>query len=1031
MTQRIPAGFVGGTSDVPIGNVDDSPAARVSRAGSEQRVVVDAEEDSSSSDRPLSTRSMTVDVSGQAQISEKADESEAAGPENVPTASTQALQRLYERFRPENRDACMERVRASEPEFFLEHFFLAPHLLPPACISLFSLREKMPDFLRAFAPHAQSMLQSVLRPGSSLASEDMEKFFHVLARKILFDDMNVDGVSHDVTCCAVPMAVLIVCAEATGKSLGCLLTPVASCLPDLCNLLYAVFSDQALYGGFREGGVRIVAQLSRLIQNQSERKAFDRIVRGLCSGYYAPDDMLMLRQETLRGTEEALGQWSREQRDAVRLNLARRVPALWNEAVKKAGQPAVGLEEAKAGRADEALAPFLKVFTILEAFLLDAALVDTFAETFGFGVLRALAQGVPGSWDVFSVLTQLTLQVDALRRGTAVYAQGLEHIALTLPTAGKDLAALTYLPSLAACLQDMVARGRLTEIASCPILVFDQSEPKLFQTNRRYVDALVKDTKAWIVHVSMDDVLTLGARLGLRPLFDTTGEGAAGYGGARNIAFLLGPVIRHILRDAQANDTGGFKKTSDISAMLLAVPPAQLARYLHEAVTGHTMVLMGDDDTTLLPGFLEAKAVLAAHYSSGFAKFTTQVAGRDTTAARIPFRATVVDLMPKEGEKYDSDTWQFLAREIIIASQDRARWAQAGKPVWHNMAGVLMHPSFCLDLPLPTEEMHFAHYQTYEKDYLAKAIHHCGDRLENDDSKMLASARYFQAASLVVDLVTPNLHWNHAARNFTNVAEAFAYIASGPGRKQSITRFLSQLLREREKPSSTEAYSAILDRVSGIEADYSAFIFPEPPQESQLPTIKPSMDLVLQFVQKQSVPVSDLLEDCKIYETFVAYLVDALLAAPALFSLVFPTNPEGSDFQEDKIFFAFLNMTHDTRKLASEALEKLLSGVSRTSEDALMAFLASLDFSPENVERLGLVFQALTEFAFSHTPHAEASPSARNLRLIAASFLYRFADLAQVLAGGSQAAASSSAPGQESAPAPGSRVAAAVPPSGK
>jgi len=376
---------------------------------------------------------------------------------------------------------------------------------------------------------------------------------------------------------------------------------------------------------------------------------------------------------------------------------------------------------------------------------------------------------------------QVMMQIDALRANPGHYLTGLEHIAMTLPTAGKRLEDLTFVPTMVRELQATLASagqpGRLTDF---PILVFDQSaDVNLFNANAQYLNNLALQTGARIEHISMATIKQFETQMGIQGMFDTTGSNKAGYAGARNIANLLGPLLQRELQN-HPNTT--------VADVLNTNTGAQLKLLLqNSALNNHSMVLMGDDDASVMPGFLHSKALIAQQNQGEYITSKTVVDGRGTTSG-LPVNNPTAFLLGDGA---------FL-RSTVFGSTN---WSTTDiKPV---MAGALGSPGACLNLPVPTEESHFAAYRGVE-DILSRATHHATDRYEDFPGRLKGFVSYSSQGSLADSLLecgqhyqtSPVLPWNSRSQvlPFADLSDIFNYGAQAPERRGMQKAYFANLL---------------------------------------------------------------------------------------------------------------------------------------------------------------------------------------------------------------------------------------------
>lgn len=381
------------------------------------------------------------------------------------------------------------------------------------------------------------------------------------------------------------------------------------------------------------------------------------------------------------------------------------------------------------------------------------------------------------------------------------YLAGLRRIIFVLPTAGKRLEDFTYVESTLETIQQLLdtinyppltyrrrrtagVNGRpadrvtpasanpanppvvvpapnpVIQLRDFPFLVFDQSDTKsvpLLQQNQAYLQGLAGRLAATIHHVSMQQVAEFGKLVSIGEMLGTTQPNPtywsanplpppppdAGYGGARNIVFLVGPAFHLALKRLQ-NPVANF-------AGLIALGGPACQQLVGEATTQKTMIMMGDDDLTLMPGCLHAKALLAHQFQNGHERIVTRMIGRNTT--KVPGAASKLREFPIGRGLF---SYRHLVKETMQATGFLYGVPNfvVGGFTWHNFAGVVMHLGSCLDLPLPSEEKLFATTRTVE-DILGLSIHHPGDRFDPPAQKMPAMANYVAQFRVAAALTHP------------------------------------------------------------------------------------------------------------------------------------------------------------------------------------------------------------------------------------------------------------------------------------
>jgi hypothetical protein len=379
--------------------------------------------------------------------------------------------------------------------------------------------------------------------------------------------------------------------------------------------------------------------------------------------------------------------------------------------------------------------------------------VETFGKLFGSAInvptptLPGAAPNavvLPQQKRALEGLAQIFSQVHALTHATGRYQNGLDNMVLALPTMGKPLSELTYTQTLAKELDATLTTSGVAPGAArnaYPILVFDQSGMPLLGQNQAILANISAQHNVRIESISMADVNALGAKLGVTGMFDTTGTGKAGYAGARNIANMAALVVNAAIKQDPT------RTIADVLAM-----PAPVLKALLQAEMGNgKTVLMGDDDASLKPGFLHAKALITNEHPGEYITSKTVMDGRGTTAAVLPNSAAQIR------------TGMAWLKSIAMSA---TAWVNGNiNPV---MAAALSSPGACLNLPVPTEESHFAAYEGVG-DILGRATHHSGDRYDDVGPRLKGFISYTHQGALADVLLdcgvnygsSPILPWNN------------------------------------------------------------------------------------------------------------------------------------------------------------------------------------------------------------------------------------------------------------------------------
>ena len=293
-----------------------------------------------------------------------------------------------------------------------------------------------------------------------------------------------------------------------------------------------------------------------------------------------------------------------------------------------------------------------------------------------------------------------------------VMKQGLQKMSFVLPTAGRSFDQLEWIQSvtedLAATAQEIRKSDPTFTLADHPIIVIDQTDGDgsvpAKQQKWAANDAIARrleqdrsDVGLKIVHVSMQDVNRMLEGSGLKGMFDTTGETFAGYGGARNMGFLLGPVIQNAVREGTP--------ISEISAETI-----QTAIKEHALSKDAPSIFMGDDTDYVRPGGIMAKATLNEFYGEEYNSILSRRNGRSTmnvssSKANVKFRNGLDDAMRGT---FGNSKWD-------------------GKLRRPGMGCVTGRPRFCFNLPTGAEERHHTAVMS-RIDHFSRVSHLSGDR---------------------------------------------------------------------------------------------------------------------------------------------------------------------------------------------------------------------------------------------------------------------------------------------------------------
>jgi hypothetical protein len=391
---------------------------------------------------------------------------------------------------------------------------------------------------------------------------------------------------------------------------------------------------------------------------------------------------------------------------------------------------------------------------------------------------------------------QIGVQVAAVDDPTLL-KQGLNKSSLVLPTAGKPLKSCPWPQSTAEDLARIATAIRKVEtdftLENNPIIVLDQTDgngtdqkkTQLWQENDDYLKTLEKDYKEFgltIKHISMANIKGVMQGSGVEKLFDTTGEGNAGYGGARNMAFLLGPVIQDAVRKGEDPAT---------------IKPAELAKRIKDtALTDAPKIFMGDDTDYVAPGGVASKAALAAseRHADEYSLIATNRFGRDTQGVSSAHANNAVNQL-KEGNLEDFTAHLYVSN----------KWNT--KNTVPGMGCTFGEPRICLDLPTGAEEKQ-CEGSVFTSDHFGQASHLSGDRQAPPSAFLKSYMGYSNMTETVKALFdVGELPWNAEASKrknegadpFNNLDEVLSQAADPAKRKEMQKGILTKLAAFRQR----------------------------------------------------------------------------------------------------------------------------------------------------------------------------------------------------------------------------------------
>lgn len=335
------------------------------------------------------------------------------------------------------------------------------------------------------------------------------------------------------------------------------------------------------------------------------------------------------------------------------------------------------------------------------------------------------------------------------------YVAGVNMITYALPTRAKDLSQFAWLSSTVEALEFFCKKLHIAN--NIPIFVFDQSEKTLFDKNAQYIQSLSTN----IVHMNPEPLITLAKALEIEGLFVTDSLGEFGFGGSRNVIFLLTPLLSYY-----------YKKNIDFSTLAKAKLRQDFQDVVLKENQGPVVVHMGDDDVHVARSTIFSDALFAfTHQNEYFCRYGW-LTGRKTVTIDTTF-----------------DLEKVVSRPHAIILQHNFQ----NEPFSHGMATLLTKPKLCMNLPFGSEEVYLNSMKNYDFDFREVAVHLSGERfpkIEIPQNRFSGLAdllkthyKYIHGMRLVVDLIDPTnrlksciLPWNERRTPFKTLFEAIKYI---------------------------------------------------------------------------------------------------------------------------------------------------------------------------------------------------------------------------------------------------------------
>ena len=413
---------------------------------------------------------------------------------------------------------------------------------------------------------------------------------------------------------------------------------------------------------------------------------------------------------------------------------------------------------------------------------------------------------------------QLNMHVEALGDTDKLKA-GLDKLVMATPTAGRRLQDCAWVDSTA---RDLVETARAIKrndptfsLANHPIIIFDQTDGdgnnvarmNKFNDNAQYLRDLeleYQDVGLKFVHVGMQDVHAMTQGSGIEKLFDTTGETMAGYGGGRNITYLLGPVVKNAYLNGTAPDQ---------------IQPGQIKDLIaeHSMSEGAPKVFMGDDTDYVSPGMIANIATLAQspQFEDQYSLHSPLRGGRDTQS--------VAPLDANEGYR----SLQTHGPDAMVSRLFACnKWSDMNRRP--GMGCTFGSPRFCLDLPTGKEETHNDSTQAVPN-FFGQAFHRSGDRQASLSDQLKANMSYTNLTAMVGKTWNnSSLPWNVQAKAkissgdpMQSLGEVMEVAADQGLQKEFAKEFFNKLVDWRNDPGKNDGIRPLEDPLyTHVVSDY-------------------------------------------------------------------------------------------------------------------------------------------------------------------------------------------------------------------
>ncbi len=294
------------------------------------------------------------------------------------------------------------------------------------------------------------------------------------------------------------------------------------------------------------------------------------------------------------------------------------------------------------------------------------------------------------------------------RESPQPYAKGLKHLVFALPTRGIDLPEQPWLTSVLEGLKAIETylkkrNPSKSTIQMPPIVIFDQSLAKEFKKNDKYIKAAAQEYGIGILHFSKLETFKLAQKLGIKSWIRTSRSSYFGYGGARNCAFLLAPVI-----------AAAYRKGKCTVQEILMLQTKELSALYNKAVLGKQgqdfSIHMGEDDVAIPPSNLFSDVLFSATWQKLYFTRSMECSGRTTQSV-----------------------YPFLDLKSILEAPSTCFFTSTNTLFRGAMKGMLSKPRFCLPIPIGNEELHVIPSHESFFHFHQANIHLAGTRFPNNE----------------------------------------------------------------------------------------------------------------------------------------------------------------------------------------------------------------------------------------------------------------------------------------------------------